>query len=190
MVCLLLHISYLPPIRYFSRSISYQLQPMQFFLHTRFSFARSFASLYRLALVPVFTAMLLVISTAWTPSAQALPSFDIVDLTQSDCPDTAEYESQVTPWGGPNMDAKCVMIHGKAQNDTGKPILNADIFGRMYDADGNSIMENRTRLGGIDEVPPGVSEFDLRVSVAADQPLPLQLEQFRGSGFTGKVRRY
>ncbi|MEM9216630.1 MAG: hypothetical protein AAGD25_20065 [Cyanobacteria bacterium P01_F01_bin.150] len=132
----------------------------------------------------------MILSTlAWPPSAQALPSFEIFDMVQDDCPATSEFESQVTPWGGPNMNAKCVMIHGKAKNDTGKPILNADIFGRMYDANGDSVMANRTRLGGIDEVPPGVSEFDLRVSVAEEQPLPLQLKQFRGSGFTGKVRR-
>ena len=168
----------------------YPQHPMQLSQYVRSFRLHSLTILLRTVLVPVFTICLLALSAlVWSPSAQALPSFEISDLTQEDCPDTAEYQSQVTPWGGPNMDAKCVIIHGKAQNDTGKPILNADIFGRMYDANGNSIMENRTRLGGIDEVPPGTSEFDLRVSVAADQPLPLQLEQFRGSGFTGKVRR-
>ena len=169
------------------------MQLSQYFHSSRMSSfpMSSITSLCRKAFVQLGTVCLMVLFSTllWSPSAHALPSFDIFDLVQDDCPNTAEYESQVTPWGGPNMDAKCVMIHGKAQNDTGKPILNADIFGRMYDANGNSIMENRTRLGGIDEVPPGVSEFDLRVSVAADQPLPLKLEQFRGSGFTGKVRR-
>ena len=128
-------------------------------------------------------------SLVWSPVAQALPSFKVFDLSHEECPKTAEYENLVTPWGGRNMDAKCVMIHGKANNETGKPILNADIFGRIYDANGNSLMENRGRLGGVDEVPPGISEFELQISVADEQPLPLRLEQFKGSGFTGKVRR-
>jgi hypothetical protein len=38
-------------------------------------------------------------------------------------------------------------------------------------------------------VPPGVSDFELRITVPANQPTPLQLKQFKASGFTGKVRR-
>jgi len=36
-------------------------------------------------------------------------------------------------------------------------------------------MQNRTRLGSITEVPPGVSDFELRISVPANQPTPLKL---------------
>ncbi len=50
-------------------------------------------------------------------------------------------------------------------------------------------MQNRTRLGSIEEVPPGISDFELRISVSANQPTPLQLEQFKAAGFTGVVRR-
>ena len=68
-------------------------------------------------------------------------------------------------------------------------IVYADIFCRIYDANNNSIIENRTRIGSIDVVPPGVSDFELRITVPANQPTPLKLEQFKASGFTGKVRR-
>ncbi|MFO5474482.1 MAG: biotin carboxylase, partial [Dolichospermum sp.] len=51
------------------------------------------------------------------------------------------------------------------------------------------ILQNRTRLGGIAEVPPGVSDFELRISVPSNQPLPLKLKQFKAAGFSGKVRR-
>jgi len=40
-------------------------------------------------------------------------------------------------------------------------------------------MQNRTRLGSITEVPPGVSDFELRISVPANQPTPLKLKQSR-----------
>lgn len=122
-----------------------------------------------------------------SPVAHALPSFKISNLSYEECPDIAKYEGLTTSWGG--GDAKCVMIHGTATNETNKSIVNADVFGRIYDANGNSLMANRGRLGGIDEVPPGSSEFDIRISVAVEQPFPLRLEQFKGSGFTGRVRR-
>jgi len=35
----------------------------------------------------------------------------------------------------------------------------------------------------------GASDFELRISVAANQPTPLKLEQFKAAGFAGKVRR-
>ena len=50
-------------------------------------------------------------------------------------------------------------------------------------------MQNRTRMGAIDEVPPGVSDFELRITVSANQPTPLKLKQFKAAGFTGLVRR-
>jgi hypothetical protein len=88
------------------------------------------------------------------------------------------------------MTANCFIVTGKAENPTGKPVVNADIFGRIYDANNDSVMQNRTRLGAIAEVPPGISDFELRISVPANQPLPLKLEQFKAAGFTGTVRRY
>lgn len=123
---------------------------------------------------------------AIAPPAHALATFDLADIAYKECP--AEIGAgSVVP--GSSLEATCFLIYGKAINKTGKPIVNADVFGRLYDANHNSVMENRTRLGSIDEVPPGTSEFEIRVSVPASLPLPLQLEQFKASGFTGKVRR-
>ncbi|MEO1559538.1 MAG: hypothetical protein AAFS12_07835, partial [Cyanobacteria bacterium J06632_19] len=58
----------------------------------------------------------------------------------------------------------------------------------IYDANNNSVMQNRTRLGSISEVPPGKTNFEMRITVPANQPTPLQLKQFKASGFTSKVR--
>jgi len=46
---------------------------------------------------------------------------------------------------------------------------------------------NRTRLGSITEVPPGVSDFELRISVPVS--LHLKLKQFKAAGFSAQVRR-
>jgi hypothetical protein len=80
------------------------------------------------------------------------------------------------------------LITGKAINRSGKLVVDADIFGRIFDANDNPVMQNRGRLGGIAEVPPGESDFELRVSISANQPEPLKLKQFKASGFTSTVR--
>jgi hypothetical protein len=119
-------------------------------------------------------------------TAQALTPIELTDVSYQPCP--PEYaEGMVTP--GSIQQASCYLIVGKAINRSGKPVINADIFGRIYDANDNPVMQNRTRLGSIEEVPPGESEFEIRISVAANQPEPLKLEQFKSSGFVGVVRR-
>jgi len=120
------------------------------------------------------------------PAALALTQIRLFDLAYHDCPPELA-KGAITP--GNSMAANCFIITGKAENKSGKPVLNADIFGRIYDANNNSIMENRTRLGAIESVPPGIRDFDLRISVPVNQPTPLSLEQFKAAGFTGKVRR-
>ncbi len=87
------------------------------------------------------------------------------------------------------MTANCFIVTGTANNTSGKPVMDADIFGRIYDANGNSVMQNRTRLGGVPEIPPGKSTFEIRISVPANQPTPLKLEQFKASGFSRQVRK-
>jgi hypothetical protein len=125
--------------------------------------------------------------TSWmvTPPAFALTQIKLSDLTYEDCP--PEMQGMVTS-GGAARAATCYMIKGKAKNPSGKPVYDADVYGRIYDANNNPVMQNRTRVGSIDEVPPGESEFAVRVSVPSSQPTPLQLEQFKASGFTGRVQ--
>ncbi|MEN9519200.1 MAG: hypothetical protein RLZZ381_1788, partial [Cyanobacteriota bacterium] len=84
----------------------------------------------------------------------------------------------------------CYTIKGKAKNISGKTVVDADVFGRIYDANDNSTFENRGRIGTIEEVPPGVSDFEIRVSVPANQPTPLKLKNFKASGFAEKVRPF
>lgn len=128
-----------------------------------------------------------IISWVFIPSALALTPIQLSDLSYHECPPELA-KGTVTP-GGTTGAAKCYLVTGKAENKTSKLVVNADIFGRIYDANNEPILQNRTRLGSIEEVPPGVSNFELRISVSANQPTPLQLKQFKASGFTGKVRR-
>jgi hypothetical protein len=123
----------------------------------------------------------------FTPPALALTQIKLSNLSYQACP--AEIAKGAVTSGGTTMAANCFIVTGKAENPSNKPVYDADIFGRIYDANNDSVMQNRTRLGSIAEIPPGVSDFELRISVPANQPLPLQLKQFKAAGFTGQVRR-
>ncbi|EKQ69295.1 hypothetical protein OsccyDRAFT_1920 [Leptolyngbyaceae cyanobacterium JSC-12] len=135
----------------------------------------------------ILTGLLWIFFNGYAPSAQALTQIKLFDLSYHECP--PELAQGAVTSGGTSMAANCFIVTGKAENPTGKPVINADIFGRIYDANNDSVMQNRTRLGSIEEVPPGISDFELRISVPASQPTPLKLEQFKAAGFTGKVRR-
>ncbi|MBE9069781.1 hypothetical protein IQ260_24365 [Leptolyngbya cf. ectocarpi LEGE 11479] len=118
--------------------------------------------------------------------AHAMTPLGVSDIAYDTCP--AEYAEGMVS-AGSLREATCYMITGTLTNNSGKPILNADIFGRIYDKNNNPVMQNRGRLGGVEYVPPGESSFEIRVSVAANQPPPLKLKNFKASGFVGKVRR-
>ncbi len=122
-----------------------------------------------------------------TPAALALTPIKLFNLSYHDCPSELA-EGNVT--SGDIIPANCFIITGKAKNTSGKTVVDADVYGRIYDANNNPVFENRGRVGTIVEVPPGVSNFEIRISVAANQPTPLQLKQFKASGFAGRVRPF
>lgn len=135
----------------------------------------------------IFTSCLIgVLSWVFTPSAVALTQIKLFDVSYQDCPAEVAKGAVISSGSGA---ANCFIVTGKAQNGTNKTVYDADIFGRIYDANNDSVMQNRTRIGGIAEVPPGISDFEIRISVPASQPLPLKLKQFKAAGFSGQVRR-
>jgi hypothetical protein len=139
------------------------------------------------SLLALLIAVFFWCSSGLTLTAHALTQIRLFDVTYHECP--PELAQGAVTSGGTSMSANCFIVTGKAENKSGKPVINADIFGRIYDANNDSVMQNRTRLGAIEEVPPGISDFELRISVPANQPTPLKLEQFKAAGFTGVVRR-
>lgn len=117
--------------------------------------------------------------------AFALTPIELTNISYKDCPKELA-EGNVTS-GGSSAPANCFMVIGKAKNPSGKTVYDADVFGRILDANGEPILQNRSRLGAISELPPGVSDFEIRISVPANQPTPLKLEKFKASGFAGSV---
>lgn len=137
-------------------------------------------------IIACITGFLWLASYGLAPAALALTQIPLSNIQYHECPPEL---AEGTVAAGNFTAAKCFLVTGNAENTSKRPVVNADIFGRIYDANGNSVMENRTRLGAIEEIPPGISEFELRISVPANQPEPLKLEQFKAAGFTGTVRR-
>lgn len=123
-----------------------------------------------------------------TPAAAAMTQLKLTDLTYNNCP--PELAKGAVTSNGSTRPAQCFLISGTVVNSTSKMVYDADIYGRIYDATGNTVMQNRGRLGSIDEVPPGKSPFELRVSIPQGQPAPLQLKQFKASGFSSPVKNF
>jgi len=140
-----------------------------------------------------FITVLLTASLLWVgswliiPPASAMTSIKLTNLSYEPC---AGDEANGSVTSGDLRPVSCFTVKGKAKNTSGKTVVDADVFGRIYDADGNSTFENRGRIGTIEEVPPGTSDFAIRISVPANQRTPLALKNFKASGFAGKVRPY
>ncbi|PZO40872.1 MAG: hypothetical protein DCF19_10675 [Pseudanabaena frigida] len=130
--------------------------------------------------------LLCLLTFAFSAPAWANIQIQLTDLTYEKCTGDAGKNMVL---GGGIMSANCFMVKGVANNASGKVVYNADVFGRIYDANGNDAMPERTRLGAVEEFPVGKSDFQIMVGIPADQPEPLQLKQFKASGFAGKVRR-
>ncbi|MBE8989974.1 biotin carboxylase [Nostoc sp. LEGE 12450] len=139
------------------------------------------------SLTVVFISCLIaLLSWVITPPAIALTQIKLFDVSYKDCPPELAQGAVISSGSAA---ANCFIVIGKAENGTNKTVYDADIFGRIYDANNDSVMQNRTRLGSITEVPPGISDFELRITVPANQPTPLKLKQFKAAGFSGQVRR-
>lgn len=139
------------------------------------------------SLTVVFISCLITfLSWAIAPTSLALTQIKLFDVSYKDCPPELAQGAVISSGSAA---ANCFIVIGKAENATNKTAYDADIFGRIYDANNDSVMQNRTRLGSIAEVPPGISDFELRISVPANQPTPLKLKQFKAAGFSGQVRK-
>ncbi len=139
--------------------------------------------------IATFAAAVLLFVTSWTisPMAFAVTPIALRDLSYKDCP--ADIAAGAVTSGGVTQGASCFLIVGKADNKSGKDVYDVDVFGRIYDADNNNVLPNRGRVGLIDRVIPGVSDFEMRITVPENLALPLQLKKFKASGFTTKIRQ-
>ena len=62
------------------------------------------------------------------------------------------------------------------------------MYARILDASGEPVLQNRTRVGSIGDIEPGVKSFALRLSVPAGTPGPFEVRNPRARGFNAPVR--
>jgi len=141
---------------------------------------------FRAVSAMLMTVAIAIASWFWMPPAWAMTQIKLSDMSYHDCP--AELSEGLVTSDGSGRPAKCFIVSGTANNPDNKMVYDADVYGRIFDANENNVMPNRTRVGKIDEVPPGSSNFELRISVPVTTPLPLNFKQFKASGFRSSVR--
>jgi hypothetical protein len=84
--------------------------------------------------------------------------------------------------------ASCYALRGKVTNPGRQPVVDTDVFALILDSSGEPVLPNRSRVGSIGDVPPGDSEFALRLAVPAGTPGPFVVRNARARGFKAPVR--
>jgi hypothetical protein len=133
------------------------------------------------------TLLVNALSYLWMPMALAMTQIKLSDLSYRDCP--PEIAAGAVTSGGVTQSASCYLVVGKASNPSSKTVFDADVYGRIYDADDNIVLQNRSRLGLIEQIPPGTSDFEMRISIPSNLATPLKLKKFKATGFTQKIRQ-
>ena len=86
------------------------------------------------------------------------------------------------------MGASCYVLSGNVDNPGSRAVVDTDVYARILDASGEPVLQNRTRVGSIGDIEPGVKSFALRLSVPAGTPGPFEVRNPRARGFNAPVR--
>ena len=84
--------------------------------------------------------------------------------------------------------ASCYALRGVVENPGSRAVVDTDVFALILDASGEPVLPNRTRVGSIGDVPPGRSNFALRLAVPAGTPGPFSVRNAKARGFSAPVR--
>ena len=119
------------------------------------------------------------------PSPAAAAELQVSEVRLEPCPsdDPGSQSGMRRPSG-----ASCYALRGVVLNQGGRPVVDTDVFAQILDSSGEPVLQNRSRVGSIGDVPPGVSPFALRLSVPAGTPGPLKVSHAKAKGFSAPVR--
>lgn len=84
--------------------------------------------------------------------------------------------------------ASCYALRGVVSNPGRQSVIDTDVFALILDSSGEPVLPNRSRVGSIGDVPPGESEFALRLAVPAGTPGPFVVRNAKARGFSAPVR--
>ncbi len=129
----------------------------------------------------LLSALLLLV---W-PAAASAAELRVSEVTLEPCPQT---DVAAQPDQNRSSSARCYALRGMVENPGRQPVVDTDVFARILDASGEPVLQNRTRVGSIGDVPPGRSPFALRLAVPAGTPDPLGFTSVKARGFSSPVR--
>ena len=126
----------------------------------------------------------LVLAGVWVEPALAA-SLSVGEVGLEPCP-SADIGAQ--PQLRRPSGASCYVLRGTVTNPGRKPVVDTDVFAQILDASGEPVLQNRSRVGSIGDVPPGESSFALRLAVPAGTPGPFTFANVKARGFASPVR--
>ena len=129
--------------------------------------------------------LLLLLAPLALPAPALAAELRVREVTLEPCP-TADVGAQPelrSPTG-----ASCYALRGQVDNPGPRPVVDTDVYAQILDASGEPVLQNRSRVGSIGDVPPGVSPFALRLAVPMGTPGPLLVRQVKARGFKAPVR--
>ena len=134
--------------------------------------------------LPLLVGMWAVLLLLWPGSALAA-DLQVSNVSLDPCPaeDVGAQPELRRPTG-----ASCYALRGTVLNAGRKPLVDTDVYALIVDSSGEPVLQNRTRVGSIGDVPPGSSSFALRLSVPAGTPGPLSFRNVKARGFSAPVR--
>ena len=119
------------------------------------------------------------------PPAQAAADLTVSQVSLEPCPrDDIGAQPQLRRPSG----ASCYVLRGTVSNPGRKAVVDTDVFAQILDASGEPVLQNRSRVGSIGDVPPGDSDFALRLAVPAGTPGPFTFSNVKARGFSAPVR--
>lgn len=144
---------------------------------------RSWADGLRPLLAVLLLALLLTAPLGTAPAWAA--DLLVSDVRLEPCPaeDAGSQPELRRPTG-----ASCYALRGRVTNPGRQPVVDTDVFALILDSSGEPVLPNRSRVGSIGDVPPGDSEFALRLAVPAGTPGPFEVRNPRARGFKAPVR--
>ena len=119
------------------------------------------------------------------PAEAVAADLQVHAVSLSPCP--AE-DVAAQPTSGRPVGASCWALRGEVENPGSRTVVDTDVFARILDASGEPVLQNRSRIGSIGDVPPGSSSFALRLAVPSGTPGPLQVSHVKAKGFSAPVR--
>jgi hypothetical protein len=135
--------------------------------------------LYLSVLAVAFSVLIVPIAPAW--AAELL--VQSAELQPCPASDAASQSGLSRPTG-----AGCWALSGIVRNPGRQSVVDTDVFALILDASGEPVLQNRSRVGSIGDVPPGQSSFALRLAVPMGTPGPLQVRNVKARGFAAPVR--